>query len=172
MQNQTRWYSLTHLAHGSQHTPKITSGQGKSHTDQKLYHHHRHVWYKYSNSCQRLNTIIYQPKSQPRANLPPDTLPETPKISNKKITVTLPIPHLPGREQPQPLPICTLYQWMTQPTPSWDKSLWDQVWRHEPIATLHRAIQEGQKIIIISDATINHQGYGACVWAIWSQQLL
>jgi len=61
---------------------------------------------------------------------------------------------------------------MTDPTTTWDKLLWDQVRRHKPIATLCGAIQEGCKIIIVSNTTINHQGYGACAWAIWSQQLL
>jgi len=139
---------------------------------QHLYHHHRHVWYEYNNPRQRLNAITYQHECQPRANLPPDTKPVTPKITNKKITLTTPIPNLPNREQLQPPPIRTLYQRMTEPPSSWHKPLWDQVRRHEPIATLRGAIQEGRKIIIVSDATVNHKGQGACAWAIWSQQLL
>jgi len=58
---------------------------------QQVYHHHCHVWYEYNNPHQHLNTIIYQHESRPRANLPPDTKPVTPKITNTKITLTTPI---------------------------------------------------------------------------------
>jgi len=90
---------------------KIMSGCGKyMNLAGKLYHHHHHMWYEYSNPHQCLNALIYQHVGQPRARIPPDTLPVTPKLTNKMITVTLLILQLPARAEPQPPPICTLYQ--------------------------------------------------------------
>jgi len=71
-----------------------------------------------------------------------------------------------------PIPEHTLYQRIITPPTTWDQPLWDQIRRHEPIATLRGVLQEGKRIIIVSDATVDHQDHGACAWAIWSQQLL
>ncbi len=138
----------------------------------KLSHHHCHVWYKYSNCHQWLNVLIYQKDNQPCACIPPDTLPVTPKLTKQMMTVASPIMQHQERALPIITPVCMLYQRLTEPPNTLDQPLWDHICRHKRIATLHGAIQEGRPIIIVSNATVNHQGYGACSWAIWSQQLL
>jgi len=88
------------------------------------------------------------------------------------IVIALPIMPIIDTDPAILPPAQTLYQRiMTLPT-TWDQPLWDKVRRHEPIHTLRGALQEGKQILIVSDATINHQDQGACAWAIWSHQLL
>jgi len=58
---------------------------------QTLYHHHRHVWYKYWTPRHHLNTWVYSSHHTPRASIPTNTQPVTPTLSNKSITITLPI---------------------------------------------------------------------------------
>ncbi len=98
--------------------------------------------------------------------------PVTPTLHNHSIAISLPIIQIQAADPAIPPPEHTLYQRITMQPTTWDQPLWDQTRRHEPIATLCSALQEGKQIIIVSDATIDHQDNGACTWAIWSNQLL
>jgi len=40
------------------------------------------------------------------------------------------------------------------------------------MAMLHNAIQQGHPIIVVSNATVSNTGHGACVWNLWSNQVL
>jgi len=40
------------------------------------------------------------------------------------------------------------------------------------MATLRNAIQQGQPIIVVSDAMVSTTGHGACAWNLWSNQIL
>jgi len=86
--------------------------------------------------------------------------------------VALPIAHIIVPEPTEDAPLRTLYQRITDPPNNWAKPLWDVVNRHEPLATLRNAIQQGQPVIIVSDATVSTTGYGACAWNLWSNQIL
>jgi len=138
----------------------------------KLHHHHQHVWYEYTNLWHQPATITYWTKCQTRANIPVGTLPVTPQLKKNSICIALLITQTQANAPAAPIPAQTLYQCMMEPPTMWDSLLWDLVCCHELIATLRGAIQEGQPITIISDASVNHQNYGACALAIWSQQLL
>jgi len=75
-------------------------------------------------------------------------------------------------DPPAPPPPCPLYQRLTESLTNQTHHLWDTIDWHEPIATLHDAIQQGCLIVAVSNATVSDAGHGACAWMLWSEHVL
>jgi len=61
------------------------------------------------------------------------------------------------------------HQITNHPDNVWETSLWHQICPHANLYQLHQAIGNKQFIIMASNASVNHKGYGTAAWIIYSR---
>jgi len=137
-----------------------------------LYHYTQSKWKIYCPHTLQCTFVVYkQVQVAPTdANIPNN--PATPLIQPNQLIITLPIARAPTMWHTEPPMEPSLLRWLTNPVHMWEWSLRYQIRPHVNIYQLHEQLARGQKLVIVSDASVNHKGHGTLAWIIHTDKKL
>jgi len=137
-----------------------------------LYHYTQSKWKIYCPHTLQCTFVVYkQVQVAPTdANIPNN--PATPLIQPNQLIITLPIARAPTMWHTEPPMEPSLLRQLTNPVHTWERSLQYQIRPHANIYQLHEQLARGQKLVIVSDALVNHKGHGTLAWIIHTDKKL
>jgi len=137
-----------------------------------LFHKTWKGWRIYKPHSLQQTVVIYKlsPEGYTDRQIP-DT-PATPDLQNNQIIITLPIATIQPMSNMDIPPNPRLLTRLMAPPHQWETSLWYKIWPHKNLYQCHGQLAQGKKIIIVSDASVNHKGHGTVAWIIHSEQKL
>jgi len=133
-----------------------------------LYHSSPHRWNLYWPDTIHCTYVQYTHHPNGTSALIPTT-PVTPVLHSEYIEIKLPLTPVHAPAEPPRHQIPLLIWLLTTPPATWEQPLWYQIKPHANLYTLHEQIGQGQSILLVSNASVNHCNHRTCTWILYSK---